>query len=277
MWALAQVEGRRLVKHPAVLTGAAFGLVFLTVTILLESDVPQGFEAFRFLPLFLAVGTFIAANLGALRNRRHGTVELYDAEPLSARRRTAAHLLSVLWVIAAAVGWAGVILISLVVTDGLVVGFTDGVRHRVPTVVELALGPIVVGLFGVVGIMVARWIPSVVVPLLAVVAAFPYLVVEAWTVAEGPSGWYIPLWSAARDGAGWIEVGGGNGYSPVLYFAIVALAWHLLYLIGLIVIASVLALAKHGWTRRLGAAAAVGVGTAALGAVMQVAASTPWS
>ena len=274
-WALARVEGRRLVKHPAVLAAAAFGLVFLAIVVLAESEVPSGFEAFRFLPLFLAVGTFIAANLGALRNRRHGTVELYDAEPLSARRRTAAHLLSVLWIVAVAVGWAGVILVSLVVSDGLVVGFTDGVRHRVPTVIELALGPIVVGLFGVVGIMVARWIPSVVVPLLAVVAAFPYLVVEAWTVAEGPSGWYIPLWSAARHGR-WIDVGGGNGYSTVVDFAIVALAWHLLYLIGLIAIASVLALARQGWTRRLGVAAVVGLGIAALGAVMQVAAATPW-
>jgi hypothetical protein len=275
-WALARVEGRRLVKHPAVLAGAAFGLLFLAVSRLAESDIPSGFEAFRFLPFGLAVGTFIAANLGALRNRRHGTVELYDAEPLSARRRTAAHLLSVLWMVAVTVGWVGVILVTLIVSDGLVVGFIDGVRHRAPTVVELALGPIVVGLFGVIGIMVARWIPSVVVPLLAVVAALPYLVVEAWGVAEGSSGWYIPLWSAARHGGSWIEAGRGSGYSPVVDFAIAALAWHLLYLIGLILIASVLALARLGWTRRLLVAGAVGVGVASLGAAMQVAAATPW-
>jgi hypothetical protein len=264
------------VRHPAVLAGLAFGGVFLAVNRLAESDVPSGFEAIRFLPFFLAIGTFIAANLCALRNRRHGTEELYDAEPLSARRRTAAHLLSVLWVVAVAVGWVGIVFLSLVVSDGVVVGFIDGVRHRAPTVAELALGPIVVGLFGVVGIMVARWIPSVIVPLLAVVAALPYLMVEAWTVAEGPSGWYVPLWSAARHGGSWIEVGSGSGYSPVIDFAVAALTWHLLYLIGLIVIASVLALARHGWTRRLGVAAAVGVGTAVFGAVMQITAATPW-
>jgi hypothetical protein len=236
----------------------------------------MGFEGLRMIAVPLAVGTFIAANLGALRNRRHGTAELYEAEPLSARHRTAAHLLSVLWAVAVAVLMVGVVLVTLAVSDGFQVGFITGIRHRTPTIVELALGPIVVGLFGVVGIMMARWMPSVVVPLLAVVAAFPYLVIEAWTLVEGPSGWYTPLWSATRSADAWFEVGGGNGYSPVHDFAVAALAWHLVFLIGVIAVVSVVALAKHGWTRRLFLAVGVGVGVAALGAVMQIAAATPW-
>jgi uncharacterized membrane protein len=119
----------------------------------------------------------------------------------------------------------------------------------------MALGPIVVGLFGVVGIMVARWVPSVVVPVLAVVAALPYLTFESWTLVSGT---------------------GGSGYSPVVDFAVAALAWHLLFLAGLIAIASVVALAKHGWTRRLLVAGALGIVVSAVGAVMQIAAATPW-
>lgn len=277
IWALSRIEGRRLVTHPAVLAGLAIAALFLTINRVAESDVPTAFEFLRMDALFLSVGTFIAANLGALRNRRHGTAELYEAEPLSARQRTAAHLLSVLWAIALAAVMAVVIFVVLAVSGGFDVGFVDGVRHRIPTIVELALGPIVVGLFGVVGIAMARWIPSVVVPMLAVVATLPYLMVEAWTLVEGPSGWYTPLWSNARHVSGrWIDVSSGSGYSPIVDFAVVALAWHLVFLIGLIAVASVVALAKHGWTRRLFVAGAVGVGVAVLGAVMQIAAATPW-
>lgn len=277
-WALSRLEGRRLVRHPAVLVGLGFGVLFLIVSRVAESEIPTGFEGFRISPLPLAVGTFIAANLGALRNRRHGTAELYEAEPLSARQRTAAHLLSVLWAVAVAAVLVGVIFVTLAVSGGFDVGYLDGIRPRTPTLTEMALGPIVVGLFGVVGIMVARWIPSVVVPVLAVVAALPYLTFESWTVVEGPSGWYAPLWSASIEKDFWFEVSGtgGSGYSPVVDFAVAALAWHLLFLAGLIAIASVVALAKHGWTRRLLVAGALGIVVSAVGAVMQIAAATPW-
>lgn len=277
IWALSRVEGRRLVTHPAVLAGLGISLLFLFVNRVIEPDAPVGFEALRFDLLFLAVGTFIAANLGALRNRRHGTVELFEAEPLSARQRTVAHLLSVLWAVALAVALVVVVFVALAVSDGFAVGYTDGVRNRIPTVVEMALGPVAVGLFGAVGIMVARWVPSVVVPMFAVVATLPYMLFEGWTIVEGPSGWYTPLWSAARaTDAWWFEIGSEQGYSPVVGFAVAALAWHLLYLIGLIVIASAVALGKHGWTRRVLVGGAVGVSAVVLGAVMQIAASTPW-
>jgi hypothetical protein len=253
------------------------GAALLINNRLTESNVPTGFVGLYFFPTFLAMGTFIAANLGAQRNRRHGTEELYEAEPLSSRQRTAAHLLSVLWAVGVAVAVVGVTLVSLAVSGGFDVGFVDGIRHRTPTIVEMAIGPIVVGLFGVVGIMFARWIPSVVVPLLALLLAFPYLIVEAWSLLEGPTGWFTPLWDGVRQAPDrWIDKGGGNGYSPIIDFAIAALAWHNLYLIGLIIIASVVALAKHGWTRRLVLAGAVGVGVAVLGAVMGIAAAPPW-
>lgn len=274
-WALARVEGRRLVTHPAVLAGVAFGLLFLIINRVAESDLPVGFELLRIAPLFLAVGTFIGANLNALRGRRHGTGELYEAEPLPARQRTAAHLISVLWAVAFAAVLGAIILFTLAVSDGLQVRFVDDIRTRTPTLVELALGPLVVGLFGVVGVLLARWVPSVVVPLLALVAALPYLMVESWTVAEGPSGWFTPLWSSARQ-LDWVQATDGDGYSIVADFAVAALAWHLLFLIGLIVVASVLALARHGWTRQLTVGAVIGVGAAVLGAVMQVVAATPW-
>jgi len=129
--------------------------------------------------------------------------------------------------------------------------------------------------------MIARWIPSVVVPLLAMLLAMPYFTIEGWGLLEGPSGWFTPLWSAVREAPGgvWVDVGGGSGYGSgyalISDFAIAALAWHNLYLIGLI-IASVVAFAKHGWTRRLLLAGVVGVGLAAHGAVMVIAAAPPW-
>jgi hypothetical protein len=274
-WALSRVEGRRLVTHPAVLASIAFSLVLLTFVGVLESDFPGGYDLVRILPLNVAVGTFIAANLGALRNRRHGTGDLYEAEPVTARQRTFAHLLSVIWAVAATGALVVVTVIVLVPADGLQVAFNDGIRHRIPTLVEMALGPIVVGLFGVVGVMAARWVPSVAVTVMAAAAALPYLMFESWGVVDGPEGWYTPLWSAARE-FDWVQATAGSGYPIILSFALVALAWHLLYLIGLIVIASAVALAKHGWTRRNVLAGAVGVSAVVLGAVMQVAAATPW-
>lgn len=275
VWALSRVEGRRLVTHPAVLAGVAFSLLLLIVVGVIESGSPGGFDLVRILPLSVAVGTFIAANLGALRNRRHGIGDLYEAEPVTARQRTFAHLLSVIWAVAATGALVAVAVVTLVAVDGGQVAFNDGLRPRIPTLVEMALGPITVGLFGVVGIMVARWVPSVAVALMAAVAALPYMQFESWSVVEGPDGWYTPLWSAARE-VDWVQSTPGNGYPVIAGFAVVALAWHLLYLIGLIVIASALALAKYGWTRRILLAGAVGVGAVVLGAVMQVAAATPW-
>ena len=272
IWALARVEGRQLVRHPAVLAGVAFGLLVLIVN-RVESDLPDGYDLLRMVPVFLAVGTFIGANLNALRTRRHGTGELYEAARLPARQRTAGHILSVLWAVALAAVLGAIVLVTLALSNGLQVSFVDDVRTRVPNLVEFALGPLVVGLFGVVGVLLARWVPSVVVPLMAIVGALPYVMAEAWMVA-GPGGWYAPLWSNARI-VYWVWLGNG-GYPIVRDFAVAALAWHLLFLAGLIVVASVLALARKGWTRRLTIGAVAGIGAAVLGATMQVAASTPW-
>lgn len=274
-WALASVEGRRLVTHPAFLAGVALAVVSLIVNRVEGSDLPIGYDEVRFGAFFLAIGTLIAVNLNALRSRRHGADELYDAEPVPARLRTSAHLLSVLWAMAATVVLVIATFVTLAASDGFQVPFVDGIRVRTPTLAELALGPLVVGLFGVVGVLLARWLPSVAVALLALVAAVPYLFFEAWTPLAGPRGWFTPLWNAAQE-VGGVSAAGGSWYPIVADFAVAALAWHELYLIGLIVVVSVLAIARHGWTRSLTVGAVLGSGAIVLGAVMQVAAATPW-
>src|SRR5207253_1374204 len=90
----------------------------------------------------VAAGTFLAANLAALRSRRHRTDELYDSGVMTPADRTTGLLLALLWPVGISAVLAAGELISLLV------------RRPVgsPSVVELLVGPAIVLLGGTLGV-----------------------------------------------------------------------------------------------------------------------------
>src|SRR5262245_19549530 len=99
--ALAAVEIGRLLRHPVVLAATALGVWLLwrwgkaTAPVLHYADIATQ------IPLApLAGAALLATNLAVLRSYRDGAVDLYGATRLSLARRTLAHLLSVLPLVA---------------------------------------------------------------------------------------------------------------------------------------------------------------------------------
>ncbi len=66
--------------------------------------IPRDDIGISYTLLPLAAATLLTANWAALRNRRHGTEELYESLPTPTVQRTAAHLLSVIAPIGLALG-----------------------------------------------------------------------------------------------------------------------------------------------------------------------------
>jgi hypothetical protein len=222
--ALAVVEGWRLLRHPAILAGLAISVWWLTVDgrgllpVLDRADVTT---AVAIAPL--AGGVLLAANQAALRSRRHGTEELYGTVPASPATRTGAHLAALLGVVALAAVLAAAKLAWLAAVGGV----------RAPDPGEAAVGPALVALAGVIGVLLARWAPS---PLVAPVALLALAVGELWPSLYSWSG-RDPRYLWLRP---WQELDGPRevAYRPA--------GWHLLYLAALAALLAVLALARHG-------------------------------
>ncbi len=196
--------------------------------------------AFTF--LLLAAVVLVVSHRAVTRSRRHGSEEMLTATPAPTRARTAGHLLAVLAptalaaVVAAWLGW-----------DLTARGTTVG--DVVPA--ELAVGPVLVAGAGCLGVLLARMWPQAFTPYVAcVVIAAVELGVNTPRLAG----------SGARWLAFWVE---GS-----LWWALPRHSTaHLIYLLGLVTMASLGALLRHGRTRRLVALAMAAVvvttGTAA--------------
>jgi hypothetical protein len=232
--ALALVEGWRLLRHPATLAGLAGTLVWLALDgrrflpVLDRADVST---AAAILPL--AGGVLLAANLSALRSRRHGTEELYGSAPASPATRTGAHLLGLAGVVGLAAALAAAKLAYLAAIGGV----------STPSPAEAAVGPAVVALAGVTGILLARWAPS---PLVGPVALLALALLQLSASAYSWSG-RDPRYLWLRS---WqeLDVPREVTYRPA--------GWHLLYLAAFSALLAVLAVARHGRTpMRTGAAA----------------------
>jgi hypothetical protein len=256
VWALARKEGRRLVRHPIFVVGvllsvAAFEFAtWLEAPVLHRDDVLTGGSL-----LALAGATFLAANLGALRTRRLGTEELLGSTPTDPAARTLGHLLSVTWAAAAAM------LVALVEIGTLLPFDPVGV----PSVLELLMGPLIVALFGVLGVLAARWLPSVAVAPVALVALGG---IQLYLLTQLPGGNYHQ--SRTRWLAPWVPLSaGGLGGEPPPELVIRPTGWHLMYLLGLAVTFGAIALARHELRGRRVAALAAGLALVVLAGALQ--------
>ncbi len=253
--ALARAEGRRLLRHPAVAGGVLLSIAaYVLATLYYGAPVMQRDDILTGAALLpVAAGTLLAANLAALRSRRHGTDELFDSQALSREARTLGHLLSVLWAGALAVGVVGVFLVTLILRRP--VGAPDGL--------ELLTGPTIVIVVGVVGILLARWLPSPATGPLAIVAIGA---VSLWASATGPGGQLVT--SRIRWLVPWVSL--SNGGNPPRELAIRPAGWHLAYLVGIAIAVAGLALLRHGRRPSSVALVAGGVVLAIAGAAVIV-------
>ena len=151
---LGLVEGRRLVRHPVFLAGVALSVYLLALAgfrQMVPSTRSQVLAGMGLIPI--AGGTLLAVNLGAVRDRRSGTEELYASMPAVPSARTPAHLLSV-----AAAVLAGCLLLALagvltVTIGGPISGWKAGP-------LDLIQAPLVIAAAGAVGVLFARWIAT---------------------------------------------------------------------------------------------------------------------
>ena len=242
--AVARVEGPRLLRSPLVLVGFALNLAMTFggpwVSNLRTDSADSGFVF-----LLGAAGTLIASNLATLRGRRHGTEELFGADPAPPGARTGGHLLAVAWPTALAVA-------LLPVTVGAAVVLRDAFGR--PDLADLAVGPLLVAGAGALGVLLARWAPSA---LAGPVACVGIAALELFLTSP----------AVLDDGLRWMAFWQGAGDIDLLPPR--PSGWHAVYLMGLVAMAWVGALLRHGWRRPLVVAGATALAVVAGSTWMQ--------
>ncbi|MFG2312811.1 ABC transporter permease [Streptomyces sp. NPDC048566] len=247
--ALARFEARELLLQIPVLLFLALYIGYTGWTTLSGGEGMDDFPALQDVdrstqsaPLLLAIALFAGVNRAVLRSRRHSTDRHFDVLVMEPWARTTAHALSVL---------------PFAAITALVVGLQFGwaalkpgaVGHGSPA--ELAVGPLVILLAGVLGVLLARLIP--------VGFVAPPFVIGAYAVTI--------LVSASTQGSHWVSwlgpVVSDEGADPFPSDLVGRpAAWHAVYLTGLVVLLLCLAVLLSGGRTRLVAAvtvAAVGV------------------
>ena len=244
---LARTNVRLVLRHPAFVAGALFTPLMLFAS-------TESANSWRYASTGIALGlvplgwlTIVAVNLVTLRPQRTGTEELLAALPTPQPVRTTAML-------SAAVGpivTATILAVAWVV----VVSTRDEVRGS-PLWAEIAAGVLIVAGSVAVGVGVARWLPN---PGFGVLAVIVTMVIQArfldvttwpWDRNEGDPlrflGFLAQPTSVADD-----------------FFEVRPAAWHVLYLVGLVVFMAGVALARDGVRRPVAVVLGVGVLVAA--------------
>jgi hypothetical protein len=254
--AVARAEGRRVLRHPVFLAGVALS-VFAFATQPEVTGAHAGHHYFSvavgqayfnltgwgLLPLALA--TLLTLNLAALRSRRDRTEETYRSLPTEAATQTAAQLLAIVWAVAIGVVLVAAAFLYLGAGDGLVVDY-DG-RTAVPSPYELAQGPLVVLVLGILGVALAAWLPRFSVTLLVAFVVFATEVVFVlWTGIHSWARWLFPLAnSATLNRSGVTFPPASRADSGLAGFDVAAAGWHLGYLAALAVLLAAVALYRH--------------------------------
>lgn len=155
---LGRVEGRRLVRHPALIIPVVLAIAQTAPFLLFghvnqEDDVGWLVQVSAWLISFAAL---LAANLQASKSRRDGSEEMFRAAPLPPARRTLALAIAAAWVMA---------LLSLLLLAGDISiraagrGPNSDSGQALFPLFDLVQGPLVAGLLVLIGIAVARWFP----------------------------------------------------------------------------------------------------------------------
>ena len=233
-WALARVEGRRLLGHPLFLLGMTTAAVTLALPIQRGDDL-FGLAGGCFTSFGISGWLLLAPCFATSRARRDAAQELYDAQPMAPRIRTEAALLSLGWAVLAGTALVGVATVALAGLDGELV--VERERYQLRPL-ELAQGPLFLAMAGALGVLVGSWTRR----------AYPG-VICALALFFPPLGW-MP-WIVFGD-----DVPQGF-FGDWLVGA--SVSWHLTALAGIAVLAAAGALARHDRRPRVGLLALVGL------------------
>lgn len=220
---LAWVEGLRLVRHPLVLLASGFFAAMIYVSS--SSGPGAGYGGVvTGTTFFLGVPAYFVANLAASRPRRHGCDEHHASLPAPTAQRTAALCLAGLAPAAlavllqlAALGWIGV---------------SSATLERLPSLPELAAGPLTVLGGSLLGVMVARWLRF---PAAAALVMLAMVVVNV-VLAEPPQTYQLLApyaeFTVYREDGAWAGLRPGS------------VGWHAVYLLALCAMAAAGALLR---------------------------------
>lgn len=241
--ALAFGEGRRTLRHPAVRTaiGITLFLHLRMATAFMVSSPDPGDVAWiggvSLVPLVALL--FVFAHLTACRDRRNGTEELFGSLPVPARVRTGSFVAGSGWSIAAAL---------LAMAPFSIFALLYGVPHAASDLRYLLEQLAALTLLGcILGTATGRWLPFMAA---APVGAIGLVVASTAGVA-------------ARSRTAF--------FGLMLGFDVLrALPWHVVYLVGLAVVAAAVALLREGMSRGPLVALAAGVAIAAMGGFLQL-------
>ncbi|MFI6563048.1 ABC transporter permease [Streptomyces sp. NPDC050534] len=255
VFALARFEARRLLLSiPVLLALAVYAAWIVWQTPDFENGYPALQDADRATqstPLLVGLAVLVCANRAVLRSVRRDTERHFAVLVLPRSLRTAAHALAVVPValltavgVLGQFGWAAL-------SSGAVGSGSPG---------ELLVGPLTVLLFGMLGVLVARLVPSLIAAPMFIVLLLVLFVGGGFPAGGGERGtrWLEPVVSVAN--------------SKALPSALMdrPAAWHALYLAGLaltVALLAVLAGGGCGWT--LSGALAAAVALALTGGILQ--------
>jgi hypothetical protein len=241
--ALARIEGRRVLRHPAFLLGV-LGTAYSLWTFR-DGDMQQYWMLLGQAATTLGAMTFLVGFLNASRVRRDDAGELYAASPVSAATRTAGILLSLGAAAAAAAAITSVAWLLAVGLDGRI---TIELEPLAPGILEPAQVPFIVLAFGALGVCFGRWLPhAVLAPLLTLV------------IGTGPIAWSIP----------WVLIGTVPYLPPSHTWVVGSPGWHLAFLAGTTATAAALALLRDARRPATWALLAAGITAVALGIALQ--------
>jgi hypothetical protein len=242
---VANVDGRRLIRHPLCIVGAGIsllGIVMFVRTSTSDHRITWDDDAWTVSAGFimLAMFTMIATNLTALRDRREHTIEQHATLPVAPAQRTGGLLAATLLPATVAV----VLLGAVTVYGATQVHLTPSDR------VHIVAQVVIVVMLGVLGVALAVWAPN---PFLAPVAAWAVVFL---TPSEPSHAWQVlaPL-TGMRDA----------GLS----------AWHVGYQIGLTVLLATAALARVARRRTTLVGAVAGFALAIPAAIVLLARACP--
>jgi hypothetical protein len=268
---LALVEARRLLTHPVVALGTAIGVASLvTQAPTAEADFLSYKYAVGVLLWPAVISVLVAANLAASRSRRSDSDELFASMPLQSHDRAAAHVASLTPALLVAAAAQAAVWIALRPWNGLsppLLPGRDGIVQPVtPPAAAWLQGPVLVAVGGVLGVAIARWIPTAA----AVTPVAAGLFLSSISLLWWNWGWprfLLPFAHDLRLGSP-VDVGGGSsvvvrGSQPA------ALTWHVVYLVGLLALLGGLALLRDAPRRRGVILASTGFVAATLGGCMQ--------
>ncbi|MFL1901547.1 ABC transporter permease [Streptomyces tauricus] len=261
--ALARFEARELRLNMSFLALAVLYMIWIVwQATRLQGDFPilQNVDrGTQMMPVLIGLAVMLNVNRAVLRSRRRDTDRHFDVLVVEPWRRTVAHALS-------AVPAALFTAVCVTVQFTWAALKPGAAGHGSPA--ELAVGPLTVLLFGVLGALFGRLFLSILAaPILLVLLLFA----EVFVAPPSGSGWVSWLYPVVS------ETGSDPFPSDLLERPA---AWHALYLVGLVLLIALLAvLVSGGRTTAVKAAVAGALALTLVGGVGQAggtpAGSTP--